>query len=109
MYETDIRVPLVVRGPNIPEKKLMRSAVVNVDIAGTILDMAGIPYDLEMFDDDKQSQSMFGSVFGSSAVMYQRLPSRDPARGKSMLNALTASAAVTPASSAFLLADSCDK
>ncbi|RZF33344.1 hypothetical protein LSTR_LSTR007689 [Laodelphax striatellus] len=50
MYETDIRVPLVVRGPNIPEKKLMRSAVVNVDIAGTILDMAGIPYDLEMFD-----------------------------------------------------------
>ncbi|XP_022191155.1 N-acetylglucosamine-6-sulfatase isoform X2 [Nilaparvata lugens] len=50
MYETDIRVPLIVRGPNIPEKKLMTSPVVNVDIAGTILDMAGVRYDLDSFD-----------------------------------------------------------
>lgn len=41
-YETDIRVPLFVRGPGIGHKTLSATPVVNIDIAPTIVDMAGL-------------------------------------------------------------------
>ena len=43
LYETDIRVPFVVRGPNIRSGQVLPHAVNHVDIAPTILDMAGVP------------------------------------------------------------------
>lgn len=42
-YETDIRVPLIVRGPNIPAKTISSAPIVLIDIAPTILDLANVP------------------------------------------------------------------
>ena len=42
-YETDLRVPLLVRGPGIEPNTSSANVVTNVDLAPTILDMAGIP------------------------------------------------------------------
>ena len=40
-YEEDIRVPLVVRGPGIPEGKTLDHMVLNNDLAPTFADLAG--------------------------------------------------------------------
>jgi N-acetylglucosamine-6-sulfatase len=40
-YEPSSRVPLVMRGPGVPEGKTVRELVVNADIAKTILDATG--------------------------------------------------------------------
>jgi arylsulfatase A-like enzyme len=40
-YEPSTRVPLVIRGPGIPEGKSVRELVVNADLTSTILDAAG--------------------------------------------------------------------
>jgi arylsulfatase A-like enzyme len=45
LYEESIRVPLIIKWPGMPEKnkgKLLHQMVLNIDIAPTILDMAGI-------------------------------------------------------------------
>ena len=51
LYEESIRVPIIIQGPGIPDKmsgmKLDQLAL-NIDIAPTILDMAGIPIPSEM-------------------------------------------------------------
>ncbi|VDD90598.1 unnamed protein product [Enterobius vermicularis] len=41
-YEFDIRVPFFIRGPDTPRNITIREPVMNVDIAPTILDVAGI-------------------------------------------------------------------
>ncbi|KAM9402901.1 N-acetylglucosamine-6-sulfatase [Salvelinus alpinus] len=41
LYESDIRVPLLIRGPNIKPNQTTGLAVQNVDLGPTILDMAG--------------------------------------------------------------------
>ncbi|KAK6167470.1 hypothetical protein SNE40_021491 [Patella caerulea] len=41
-YEFDVKIPLLVRGPNIRHKTVIPNIVANVDFAPTILDMAGI-------------------------------------------------------------------
>jgi arylsulfatase A-like enzyme len=40
VYEPSVRVPLIVRGPGIPEGRTSRELVANVDLATTILDAA---------------------------------------------------------------------
>lgn len=49
-YDTDIRVPLVVRGPNVPMDAVVNSPVMLVDLAPTILNLAKVPIDIEQFD-----------------------------------------------------------
>ncbi len=41
-YEEDIRVPLIVRGPGVPEGRRLTPLVVNIDLAPTAAAMAGI-------------------------------------------------------------------
>ncbi|XP_058463917.1 N-acetylglucosamine-6-sulfatase-like isoform X1 [Malaya genurostris] len=41
-YETDIKVPFLVRGPDIPHKVLVKSPIALIDVAPTLLDLAGI-------------------------------------------------------------------
>jgi N-acetylglucosamine-6-sulfatase len=40
-YEEDIRVPLVVRGPGVPEGRTLHHMVLNNDLAPTLADLAG--------------------------------------------------------------------
>lgn len=49
-YDTDIRVPMVVRGPNVAVNSVVNSPVMLVDLAPTILNLAKVPSDIEQFD-----------------------------------------------------------
>merc|ERR1719323_172619 len=49
-YETDIRVPLYIRGPNVQTKEQHAISVITLDLAPTILDIAGLnseDYDMD--------------------------------------------------------------
>jgi N-acetylglucosamine-6-sulfatase len=41
-YEEDIRIPLVVRGPGVPEGRTLRHVVLTNDLAPTFADLAGV-------------------------------------------------------------------
>lgn len=42
-FEEDIRVPLFIRGPGVPEGYVQDSVTTHIDLAPTIFDLAGIP------------------------------------------------------------------
>ncbi|XP_077541600.1 N-acetylglucosamine-6-sulfatase-like isoform X2 [Haemaphysalis longicornis] len=42
-YETDIHVPLLVRGPGVEAGRVEKGVALNVDLAPTFLDLAGLP------------------------------------------------------------------
>jgi arylsulfatase A-like enzyme len=65
LYEESIRVPIIVRGPGIPET--MRGGrpdelTLNIDVAPTILEMAGVPVPSEM-----DGKSFYPSLRGRPA------------------------------------------
>ena len=41
LYEPSIRVPLIMRGPGVPKGRHLKQLVANIDLAPTILDVAG--------------------------------------------------------------------
>ncbi len=49
-YETDIKIPLIIRGPNIPANKIINHPTLLIDLAPTILSLAKINYDESNFD-----------------------------------------------------------
>lgn len=51
LYEESIRIPIILQGPDIPDKKQgikLDKIALNIDVAPTILDMAGIPIPEDM-------------------------------------------------------------
>lgn len=44
-YETDIKVPMIVRGPNVPVETFINSPVMLIDLAPTILNWAKVSID----------------------------------------------------------------
>ena len=54
-YETDIRVPLLVRGPGIAEGARSDAIALSIDLAPTLVDMAG---GLDGHEDDFDGESL---------------------------------------------------
>jgi len=42
LYENDIRVPFIVRGPGIPKGKVLTDIAVSIDLSPTFVDLAGL-------------------------------------------------------------------
>uniref|UniRef100_A0A3P9AP14 N-acetylglucosamine-6-sulfatase n=1 Tax=Esox lucius TaxID=8010 RepID=A0A3P9AP14_ESOLU len=53
LYEFDIRIPLMVRGPGIKPKQTLPAPVLNIDLAPTLLDISGL--NLSVVNMDGQS------------------------------------------------------
>jgi hypothetical protein len=49
IYDFDLRVPLLVRGPGVPQAAISDALVVSIDVAPTLLDIAGLkaPSDMD--------------------------------------------------------------
>lgn len=54
-YESDIRVPLIVRGPGVRAKYLNESPVALIDLLPTILDLAG--------NERRRNKNIYNSIF----------------------------------------------
>ena len=68
MYETDIRVPMFMRGPNINWNAKTRSMVGNIDILPTFVDLAGIVLPNASIIDGK---SWVGSIIDEFEFEYE--------------------------------------
>uniref|UniRef100_A0A3B3VB91 N-acetylglucosamine-6-sulfatase n=1 Tax=Poecilia latipinna TaxID=48699 RepID=A0A3B3VB91_9TELE len=66
LYEFDIRVPLLVRGPNIKPNQTSQMPVANVDLGPTILDIAGYNVNKTQMDGMSFLPIMQGKVNSSS-------------------------------------------
>lgn len=67
LYEESIRVPLMITGPGIPSKMLgkkLDDLALNIDLAPTILDIAGLPIPTEM-----DGKSLWPKLKGSKAPL----------------------------------------
>uniref|UniRef100_A0A1A8ITC6 N-acetylglucosamine-6-sulfatase n=2 Tax=Nothobranchius kuhntae TaxID=321403 RepID=A0A1A8ITC6_NOTKU len=66
LYEFDIRVPLMVRGPNIKPNQTSKMLVANVDLGPTILDIAGFNVNKTQMDGVSFLSAMERKVNSSS-------------------------------------------
>lgn len=66
LYEFDIRVPLMVRGPNIKPNQTSQMLVANVDLGPTILDIAGYNVNKTQMDGMSFLPVMEGKMNGTS-------------------------------------------
>lgn len=66
LYEFDIRVPLMVRGPNIKPNQISQMLVANVDLGPTILDIAGYNVNKTQMDGMSFLPVMEGKMNGTS-------------------------------------------
>uniref|UniRef100_A0AAR2LTN5 N-acetylglucosamine-6-sulfatase n=1 Tax=Pygocentrus nattereri TaxID=42514 RepID=A0AAR2LTN5_PYGNA len=65
LYEFDIRVPLLVRGPNIKPNQTSPLLVANIDLGPTVLDMAGYDINKTQMDGMSFLPVMTGKANGS--------------------------------------------
>ncbi|KAJ8953692.1 hypothetical protein NQ314_007300, partial [Rhamnusium bicolor] len=66
-YDTDIRVPLFVSGPNIPRKNVESYPVSSVDLAPTILDLAGV--NIPQYMDGKSFKKV---LFSTNQAIFKK-------------------------------------
>ncbi|XP_077565516.1 N-acetylglucosamine-6-sulfatase [Stigmatopora nigra] len=66
LYDFDIRVPLMVRGPNIKAGQISQFLVANVDLGPTVLDVAGINVSKTQMDGISFLPVLNGQINGSS-------------------------------------------
>ena len=73
VYEPSIRVPLLMRGPGVPEGARRRQLVTNADLAPTILEAAGAQAGLP-----QDGRSLFGLLEDRGARVGPRPADRGP-------------------------------
>ena len=61
-YEETVRIPLYIRGPNIPEGISSDAMIANIDILPTFLDFAGIEFTNEDYDGRSMKQIVEGNM-----------------------------------------------
>ncbi len=83
-YEEDIRVPLIVRGPGVPEGKKLEHLVLNNDLAPTFADLAGA--EIPSFVDGRSLKPL----------LSDNPPSPDAWRQAFLVEAMAESAEVLP-------------
>jgi N-acetylglucosamine-6-sulfatase len=70
-YDTDVRVPLVVRGPGIPAGVALPAPVTLVDLTATVLELAGgVAHTGPALDGQSFAQALTGA--GAAASLWQR-------------------------------------
>ncbi|KAI1900930.1 hypothetical protein AGOR_G00054900 [Albula goreensis] len=70
LYEFDIRVPLMVRGPGIKPNQTLKAPVLNIDLAPTFLDIAGLNLSMVNMDGQSFLYQMAPSLRNGSARPY---------------------------------------
>jgi N-acetylglucosamine-6-sulfatase len=83
-YEEDIRVPLIVRGPGVPEGRKLDQLVLNNDLAPTFADLAGA--EIPSFVDGRSLKPL----------LTDNLPSSEDWRRAFLVEAMAESAEVLP-------------
>ncbi|XP_026153954.1 glucosamine (N-acetyl)-6-sulfatase (Sanfilippo disease IIID), b [Mastacembelus armatus] len=86
LYEFDIRIPLMVRGPGIKPNQTLQAPVLNIDLAPTILDISGVNLSLVNVDGQSFLSQMAPSLRNGTArplflIEYngEGQPTTDPA------------------------------
>lgn len=72
-YETDIKIPLIIRGPNVPKQQIAKSPVVLIDLAPTILNWAKIDYDSSDFDGQPFDQLIHEKYFNPDYINERQI------------------------------------
>ncbi|MBI4579237.1 MAG: sulfatase [Planctomycetes bacterium] len=70
-YEESIRIPLLVAGPGVPRGKLLDPMVLNVDVAPTILDLAGLAAPASVQGRSLKPLLAGGDVPGRESFLYE--------------------------------------
>ena len=72
-FEFDVRVPFFVRGPNVPRGIVIQDIVLNIDIAPSLLQMAGT-----LFPHEVDGASFLPLLSHARAVVQARKGSKEP-------------------------------
>ncbi|KAF7216777.1 glucosamine (N-acetyl)-6-sulfatase (Sanfilippo disease IIID), b [Nothobranchius furzeri] len=67
LYEFDIRIPLLVRGPGIKPNQTLKAPVLNIDLAPTILDISGVNLSTVKMDGESFLYQMAPSLRNGTA------------------------------------------
>ncbi|XP_069022326.1 glucosamine (N-acetyl)-6-sulfatase (Sanfilippo disease IIID), b [Embiotoca jacksoni] len=70
LYEFDIRIPLMVRGPGIKPNQTLKAPVLNIDLAPTILDISGVNLSSVNVDGQSFFSQMAPSLRNGTARPY---------------------------------------